>query len=190
MQQNGSDDQARWPGLGNVVHDRRRAARLTLAQLAAKTELSQSFLSQLENGRTNTSLRSLQRIADALSTTATELLAAADSTPGSVIVRAGEGMLEQADRNNDGSVRSLVHGPRDLRALEFTGGTDRGGREFTHQNDELIYVVSGTITVAANGEEVTLSTGDSYYCPSGGGPPGGGAPPPTTNKKEPRAPRR
>ncbi|WP_306796416.1 helix-turn-helix domain-containing protein [Nocardia sp. XZ_19_369] len=163
----GSDDQARWPGLGNVVHDRRRAARLTLAQLAAKTELSQSFLSQLENGRTNTSLRSLQRIADALSTTATELLAAADSTPGSVIVRAGEGSLDQTDWDNDGSVRSLVHGARELRALEFTGGTRRGEREFTHGNDELIYVVSGTITVAASGEEVILSTGDSYYCPSG-----------------------
>ncbi len=45
--------QGRWSGLGGVVHDRRRAARLTLAELAAKTELSQSFLSQLENGRTN-----------------------------------------------------------------------------------------------------------------------------------------
>ncbi|MFI6040769.1 helix-turn-helix domain-containing protein [Nocardia sp. NPDC051321] len=167
MHQIGHDDRARWPGLGNVVHDRRRAARLTLAQLAAKTELSQSFLSQLENGRTNTSLRSLQRIADALNTTATELLAAADSTPDSVIVRAGEGVLEQGDRNNDGSVRSLVHGPRKLRALEFTGGTARDEREFKHQNDELIYVVSGTITVAANGEQVTLSTGDSFYCPSG-----------------------
>ncbi|GAA5087286.1 helix-turn-helix domain-containing protein [Nocardia iowensis] len=164
---NDSDDRARWPGLGAVVHDRRRAARLTLATLAAKTELSQSFLSQLENGRTNTSLRSLQRIADALDTTATELLAAADSTPGAVVVRADEGRLDQADPNTDGSVRSLVHGSRDLRALEFIGGTERGEREFTHPNDELIYVVTGTITVVANGEEVTLSTGDSYYCPSG-----------------------
>ncbi|MFG1791412.1 helix-turn-helix domain-containing protein [Nocardia sp. NPDC049149] len=164
---NQSGDPGRWPGLGRVVHDRRRAARLTLAALAAKTELSQSFLSQLENGRTNSSLRSLQRIADALDTTATELLATADTAPESVLVRAGEGRLHQDDPGQDGSVRSLVHGRRDLRALEFTGGTERGAREFTHQNDELIYVISGTITVAADGTEVTLSTGDSYYCAAG-----------------------
>ncbi len=167
MVRNGSGDPARWAGLGDVVHDRRRAARLTLATMAAKTELSQSFLSQLENGRTNTSLRSLQRIADALGTTATELLAAADNAPGAVLVRAGDGTLEQAQTDNDGSVRSLVHGARDLRALEFTGGTGRGGREFTHQNDELIYVVAGTITLVADGEELTLSTGDTFYCAAG-----------------------
>ncbi len=184
MVRNGSGDPARWAGLGDVVHDRRRAARLTLATMSAKTELSQSFLSQLENGRTNTSLRSLQRIADALGTTATELLAAADNAPGAVLVRAGDGALEQAPTDNDGSVRSLVHGAGDLRALEFTGGTGRGGREFTHQNDELIYVVSGTITLVADGEELTLSTGDTFYCAAGvGGPRGGGPPPPPHHRQ-------
>ncbi|WP_067687721.1 helix-turn-helix domain-containing protein [Nocardia jejuensis] len=156
----------RWHRLGDVVHHRRLTAKLTLAQLAEQTALSQSFLSQLENGRTNTSLRSLQRIADALDTTATDLLAEADTGTAAVIVRAGEDTgLSQAER--DGSVRALVHGSRDLRALEFTGGTDRGEREFTHDNDELIYVVRGTITVADPHTETTLTTGDTYYCESG-----------------------
>lgn len=156
------------PDIGAVVHGRRVAAKLTLAQLAVKTELSQSFLSQLENGRTNTSLRSLQRIADALNTTATDLLAAADTAPAVAVVRADDDTtLAQADRGDDGSVRSLVHGARDLRALEFTGGTQRGDREFAHGNDELIHVVTGTITVVADGEESTLSTGDTYYCAAG-----------------------
>ncbi|MFB7724790.1 helix-turn-helix domain-containing protein [Nocardia sp. NPDC056100] len=155
-------------GLRDVIHRRRRAAGLTLAQLAAHTELSQSFLSQLENGRTNTSLRSLQRIADALGTTATELLAAADSAPTATVVRAADDTaLAQAEHGGDGSVRSLVHGARDLRALEFTGGTERGDREFAHGNDELIHVVAGTITVIAGGEEIVLATGDSYYCVAG-----------------------
>ncbi|RDI53289.1 helix-turn-helix domain-containing protein [Nocardia mexicana] len=155
-------------GLADVVHNRRLAERLTLAQLAERTALSPSFLSQFENGRTNSSLRSLQRIADALGTTATELLAEADPEPGTAVVRASaEPVLTQGDPGDDGSVRSLVHGRRDLRALEFTGGTARGEREFAHDNDELIYVVRGTITVVADDTEITLSTGDTYYCAAG-----------------------
>ncbi|WP_324194707.1 helix-turn-helix domain-containing protein [Nocardia terpenica] len=161
-------DRARRQSLADVVHNRRLAAKLTLAQLARRTALSPSFLSQLENGRTNTSLRSLQRIADALDTTATELLAAADPAPAESVVRAGtNSALAQDDPGVDGSVRSLVHGRRDLRALEFTGGTDRGDREFAHDNDELIYVVRGAITVVADGTEITLATGDAYYCAAG-----------------------
>ncbi|MFI6868450.1 helix-turn-helix domain-containing protein [Nocardia sp. NPDC050406] len=160
-------EQPRWQRLGDVVHGRRRAAGLTLAQLAEQAQLSQSFLSQLENGRTNASLRSLQRISDALGATATELLAAADTATASVVVRAtDDSRLEQAEAH-DGSVRALVHGARDLRALEFTGGTTRGDREFTHDNDELIYVVTGAVTVATPASETTLATGDTYYCVAG-----------------------
>ncbi|WP_280266832.1 cupin domain-containing protein [Nocardia wallacei] len=36
-----------------------------------------------------------------------------------------------------------------------------------HDNDELIYVVRGTITVAADGSEIELATGDTYYCAAG-----------------------
>ncbi|WP_067574947.1 helix-turn-helix domain-containing protein [Nocardia acidivorans] len=154
--------------LSDVIHRRRLAAGLTLAQLSAEAALSQSFLSQLENGRTNTSLRSLQRIADALGTTATELLAAADTAPSAAVVRAGDDTaLAQAEHGGDGSVRSLIHGGRDLRALEFTGGTERGDREFTHANDELIHVLAGTITIIADGAEITLAAGDAYYCAAG-----------------------
>ncbi|MCU1643382.1 MAG: hypothetical protein JWN03_3657 [Nocardia sp.] len=153
--------------LGDVIHNRRLTVKLTLAQLSEHTGLSQSFLSQLENGRTNASLRSLQRISDALGATATELLATADPTPDAVVVRTTDNTrLEQSDHATDGTVRSLTRGPRNLRALEFTGGTHHGDREFTHPNDELIYVVTGTITLEAQGPPTTLTAGDSYYCPA------------------------
>lgn len=159
--------QPRWQRLGDVVHHRRLAAGLTLAQLSDQAQLSQSFLSQLENGRTNASLRSLQRISDALGATATELLAEADTAPTSVVVRAAEDTRLEQSGVQDGSVRTLVHGARDLKALEFTGGTTRGDREFTHANDELIYVATGSITLATPAEEITLEAGDTYYCVAG-----------------------
>ena len=51
---------------------------LTLAAVAERSGLSVPFLSQIENERARPSMRSLQRMADALNTTAVELLAAAD----------------------------------------------------------------------------------------------------------------
>ncbi|WP_278263460.1 cupin domain-containing protein [Nocardia sp. AG03] len=153
--------------LGAVVRDRRRAAGFTLARLSADTGLSPSFLSQLENGHTNTSLRSLQQIADALSTTATALLAAADDTAPAPLVRADENTALAQSDPGAGTVRALVHGDRDLRALEFTGGTDRGDRDFTHRADEIIHVVRGRISLVADGTEYELGPGDTYYCRAG-----------------------
>jgi transcriptional regulator with XRE-family HTH domain len=166
-------DRARQLGLADVVHNRRLAAKLTLARLAQLTALSPSFLSQFENGHTNTSLRSLQRIADALGTTTTQLLAEADPRPSEAVVRAGAQAVlphtdsDETDPEADGSVRSLVHGRRELRALEYTGGTDRSDREFAHDNDELIYVACGSITIVAESEEIELAGGDAYYCAAG-----------------------
>ncbi|MFD3591736.1 helix-turn-helix domain-containing protein [Nocardia sp. NPDC058640] len=162
-----SGDHIRHRQLGTVIHDRRLAAGHTLARLSTETGLSQSFLSQLENGRTNTSLRSLQQIADALSTTATALLAAADDTAPAAVVRAADDTVLPQTDPGAGTVRSLVHGDRDLRALEFTGGTDRGDRDFVHQGDEIIHVTRGAISLIADGTEHELGAGDTYYCRAG-----------------------
>ncbi|MEV0077994.1 XRE family transcriptional regulator [Nocardia neocaledoniensis] len=153
--------------LGSVIRAHRRAAGRTLAVLAAETGLSASFLSQLENGRTNSSLRSLQQIADALSTTATALLAAADDAAPAPIVRADENTALPQDEPGDGTVRVLAHGDRDLRALEFTGGTSRGDRDFAHAGDEIIHVVRGRVSLVADGTEYELGQGDTYYCRAG-----------------------
>lgn len=161
------EDHQRTRRLGAVIREHRRAADLTLARLATETGLSPSFLSQLENGRTNTSLRSLQQIADALTTTATALLAAADAVAPNPLVRATDDTALPQSDPGDGTVRALVHGDRDLRALEFTGGTDHGARDFVHDGDEILHVVRGRVTIRAAGSEHELGPGDTYYCVAG-----------------------
>ncbi|MDT7565916.1 MAG: hypothetical protein QOG76_4540, partial [Pseudonocardiales bacterium] len=56
------------PRVGPVVRALRKELGRTLADVAAASGLSVPFLSQVENGRTSTSLRSLQALADALGT--------------------------------------------------------------------------------------------------------------------------
>ncbi|MFC3549392.1 helix-turn-helix domain-containing protein, partial [Nonomuraea ferruginea] len=64
--------------VGAAVRRRRRALELTLAVVSERSGLSVPFLSQIENDRARPSQTSLEKVADALRTTAVELLAAAD----------------------------------------------------------------------------------------------------------------
>lgn len=153
--------------LGGVIRNRRTELSLTLASVSELSGLSQSFLSQLENGRTNTSLRSLQLIADVLRTTAADLLAQAGDDD-VVVTRHDDPtlVLPLSAAHSDAAVRvrRLVHGQRALRALEFTGrATD--DRTFTHPHDELMYVASGSVITTVGEPPVVeeLHPGDTLY---------------------------
>ncbi|MFI8103081.1 helix-turn-helix domain-containing protein [Streptomyces sp. NPDC101118] len=148
--------------VGAAVRKRRRALKLTLAAVSARSGLSVPFLSQIENERARPSMRSLERVADALETTAVELLAASDSARTVDLVRAGDdtGLAPAA------GVRPLVRGHHQLHALEFTGEQD-AGREYQHRNDELMYVVEGSCQVEAEGRAYRLEAGDSLFLSGG-----------------------
>jgi len=147
-----------------VLRARRKELKLTLGDLAATSGLSVPFLSQIENGRANPSMQSLQDLAAALGTTAVDLVAAADETPGAHLVKADDNARDEGEA---GSVRALVRGHRQLHALEFTGTTDRAAREFAHPNDEILYVVAGRAEVRAGTEVHDLTSGDTLYLPAG-----------------------
>ncbi|KKZ71794.1 helix-turn-helix domain-containing protein [Streptomyces showdoensis] len=153
---------ANTPRVGAAVRRRRRALDLTLADVAGRSGLSSPFLSQIENDRARPSMRSLQRIADALDTTAVQLLAASDATRTVEVVRAGD----DSGLSEDARVRPLVRGRHQLHALEFTGEQE-ADREFRHRNDELMYVADGAVEVEAEGRIHRLGRGDSLLMSGG-----------------------
>ncbi|MFE3326392.1 helix-turn-helix domain-containing protein [Streptomyces sp. NPDC059176] len=147
--------------VGSAVRRRRRALDLTLAAVAGRSGLSVPFLSQIENERARPSRRSLQRVADALETTADELLAAADSARVVAVARA----VDDAPGTGAG-VRNLVPGHHQLHAVEFAGEQDTGG-EHQHNNDELLYVADGAAEVEAEGRAYRLERGDGLFLSGG-----------------------
>ncbi|MZD10451.1 helix-turn-helix domain-containing protein [Streptomyces sp. SID5785] len=154
----GTGDDA--PRVGPGIRRRRRALDLTLADVAGRAGVSVPFLSQVENGRSRPSMSSLQRIADALDTTAVQLLAAAQGPrPVDVVRDAGPAAVR------DG-VRPLIRGHQPLHALEFTGDHD-WGREYRHRGDEILYVADGSAEVEADGSRYVLERGDTLYCAAG-----------------------
>ncbi|MEU5956528.1 XRE family transcriptional regulator [Streptomyces sp. NPDC047525] len=154
------------PRIGPGIRRLRRALDLTLADVAARAGVSAPFLSQVENGRSRPSMGSLQRIADALDTTAVQLLAAADPPRPVDVVRGGSASVREGEGGEgagEARMRPLVRGHQRLHALEFTGDHD-WGREYRHRNDEILYVADGSAEVEADGSVYRLDRGDTLYC--------------------------
>ncbi|RFU86411.1 XRE family transcriptional regulator [Streptomyces triticagri] len=145
--------------VGAAIRRRRRALSLTLAVVAGRSGLSVPFLSQVENERARPSRASLERVADALGTTAVELLCAADARRTVEVVRADHSAEPPG-------VRRLVKGHHQLHALEFAGDPDASG-EFQHRNDELLYVTEGAVEVEAEGRAYRLARGDTLFLSGG-----------------------
>jgi transcriptional regulator with XRE-family HTH domain len=148
--------------VGERLRAIRRSRRATLRTIAARSGLSESFLSQVERGRSSASIASLRRIADALGVSMADLFGP-DGVPGPRVLRRDErpalsfGILG----------RKLLLTPRPLHHLEvFAGELEIGGstgeQPYAHgDSEELFVVLSGTVQLELGGEIFELERGDS-----------------------------
>jgi transcriptional regulator with XRE-family HTH domain len=162
------DETDEWRALGRVIRSRRRARSLTLVDLAGQVELSQPFLSQIENGRARPSLMSLHRLAEALDTTAQALFGGAlDGDEGPSVVRADDVRLLEVDGDSADSVcHILLAGDAPFHLLEFDGLPKEFLDYFTHEGFEATYVINGEVEIDIDGVVTHLHTGDSVSYPS------------------------
>lgn len=147
--------------LGKRVAALRKVVGLSLRGLSSASGLSASFLSQLENGRTNASVGSLRKLAIALGVTPAQLL-----DDSNIHAR---GVLRAADRPTmplSGAEKYVVSIPP-LRNLEvyagrFDPGGDTGSDPYTHGNAQEIFLVTeGTVVLELGNERFNMSSHDS-----------------------------
>src|ERR671934_2711529 len=148
--------------VGERLRAIRRSRRATLRTIAARSGLSESFLSQVERGRSSASIASLRRIGDALGVSMADLFGP-DGLPRPSVLRRDErpalsfGILG----------RKLLLTPRPLHNLEvFAGELEVGGstgdQPYAHgDSEELFIVLSGTVQLELDGEIFELERGDS-----------------------------
>lgn len=173
------NDTGEWEALGGAIRARRLARDLTLVDLAGEADLSQPFLSQIENGRARPSMTSLYRIARALDTTPQALFGRSGlASTAPVMVRADDRRTTVAADDESGSeVDLLLAGDAPFHVLEFQS-LPREFREYwQHDGFEATSVLAGEIEIDLDGEVSTMRTGDfvSYparvphrlRCPSG-----------------------
>jgi mannose-6-phosphate isomerase-like protein (cupin superfamily) len=152
--------------LGGRIRQLRRSRGLTLVQLAAESELSHPFLSQLERGLARPSMGSLDRIARALGSSQLELMASDDDiadsgSTASAVVRADGGVSGPYGLSHG---RLLVQGPSRFHPVEIIGSNTDAGEYFSHIEHEFVYVMAGAVAVDLEGREVELlGPGDSIY---------------------------
>jgi transcriptional regulator with XRE-family HTH domain len=149
--------------VGERLRAIRRLRRATLKTVAQRSDLSESFLSQVERGRANASVASLKRIAAALGVNVADLFEPNGSTGKPRVLR-----REARPNLVFGTLgRKFMLTPRPLENLQvIVGELDAGGSTgddpYTHgDSEELLVVLEGVVSLQLGSEVFELSTGDS-----------------------------
>ncbi|MGH2851283.1 MAG: helix-turn-helix domain-containing protein [Solirubrobacteraceae bacterium] len=152
--------------VGPALRTLRLARNLTIAEASKATDISASFLSLVENNKSDITIGRVTRLVQFYGASLTDLLPAGHGADAD-IVRAGEGRnLHSPEEGMDifmltpDNDRTMVP-----MLLEFEPG---GGRKDygKHAGEEFVYVIEGELLLELEGREPRrLKAGDSAYYP-------------------------
>jgi transcriptional regulator with XRE-family HTH domain len=147
--------------VGERLREIRHTRRLTLLEVAEKAGVSESFLSQVERGRSNASIASLQRIAGVLGYGIGDLFGSGSGRPQ---------IMRKADRpalalGAIGTKYLLTPPPFEnveIAVAELPPGGSTGDEAYVHgESEELVVVIAGQVVVQVDGVSHVLEAGDS-----------------------------
>ena len=150
--------------IGSKIKRLRVRLGLTQEELAARTELTKGFISQLERDITSPSIATLMDILEALGTNVSEFFSEKEND--AVAVYAAEDMFLKADEEAGVTIRWLVTNAQ-KNALEPILVTLVPGAstepDDPHEGEEFGYVLSGTITLVSGDQKHKVRRGDAFY---------------------------
>jgi transcriptional regulator with XRE-family HTH domain len=152
--------------IGAAIRRARKAAGMSVAELARRTQLSQPHLSQLENGRVAPSVAALYSLAGALEIGPDELLPRLEPVPIQV-TRRDEGPIQPGSETENPVMSRLLSGApgRVIEAHELCvlPGQDLGDW-LEHPGEDLVYLVAGRLLVEfGSGRAEQLGAGDCIW---------------------------
>ena len=150
--------------IGSKIKRLRVRLGLTQEELAARTELTKGFISQLERDITSPSIATLMDILEALGTNVSEFFS--DREDDGVMTYAADDMFIKADEEAGVSIRWLVTNAQ-KNALEPILVTLAPGAsteaDDPHEGEEFGYVLSGVITLVSGEQKRKVRRGDAFY---------------------------
>lgn len=158
---------ARGPGHGLVniglrVRAQRQCLGWSLRTVSEKSGLSISFLSQVERDLVAPSISSLKQIAEALGVSIAELLGGAERGPQLVVRRADRPVWSLARVRFEllATGRGRTMEPQ---LLTYEPGADSGEHPISHEGEEFVFVLEGSLTCQLGDDAALLGDGDCAY---------------------------
>ncbi|MDP2681424.1 MAG: helix-turn-helix domain-containing protein [Deltaproteobacteria bacterium] len=152
--------------IGAKLKALRESQKLSLRDLADKTGLSASFLSQLELGQVSPSIASLENIAKALNVYITYFFDDTQKTD-SVVIRKNE-RRKIYSKGSMAIIQPLAHEISKKKIEPFMLALEAGGEAGEHpyssrHGEEFGIVIQGRIGFTLEQNEYVLEEGDSVY---------------------------
>jgi transcriptional regulator with XRE-family HTH domain len=153
--------------IGSRLRQTRKDLELSLADLAKRSGVSIGTLSQLERGLGSPSLRTIERIGQALGVPIYWLLDAqgrGDEAADSVVVRSGQGIALTV--TEEGMEKTLItprsFEPMQLMTVKMEPGSKSSPGYFRHDGIDVGHVLSGSLHIEVDGRLYVLSSGDTF----------------------------
>lgn len=149
-------------GMGERIRRRRQQQELSLQQLADRTGLTPSFLSQVERGVTEPSISSLRRIARALGVPVFYFLLE-DERPEPVVRRSRRRVLRLPGCQGQWELLSPPdpHSQLEVVLTRLPPGEASGDESTTHPGEECFVVLQGEMEIAVADAVYRLEEGDA-----------------------------
>ncbi|MGX1346664.1 transcriptional regulator with XRE-family HTH domain [Bradyrhizobium elkanii] len=153
--------------VGRRIRDLRRSKEMSLEVVAARTDLSIGFISQIERGLSSPSLRVLATLADVLGVGIAALFGATpkDDGAGGVVTR--EVQRAELKLWRTGISKQLLspagsESRLNLFLVHLEPGGNTGDEFYTHDGEEAGLVLQGEMTLTVDTKTWTLKQGDSF----------------------------
>ena len=151
------------PEIGRKIRRLRTKLGLTQEELAARTELTKGFISQLENDITSPSIATLMDILEALGT---DIAAFFNDRADARVVFTPDDTFEKADDDAGTLIRWLVPNAQKNALEPILVTIAPGGKTEEldpHEGEEFGHVLSGTVTLVDGDAKHRVKKGDSFY---------------------------
>jgi len=163
----GFEEHAGHGNLGHVIRTARREAKRTLMQVAEDSDLSISFLSQVERNLLTPSVSALKRIADVLKIPAGSLMFGLESSsrgPNVSLIRSDSRKRVVFPQSHI-AYEMLTPDLRRRMSIFWLNAPPRSqsGPPFSHEGEDAVIVLKGTLRVEIGEVWHELKKGDSLY---------------------------
>ena len=153
--------------LGKKLKAYRQLNNMTIRDLANKTSITSSMLSQIEHGTVNPSINTLRVIAAALDTPLYDFFK--EELEGKVIVHSSERKIIGTKSGSEVSYELLTpdtKGNIEFCMMEIPPGVDSANEMRNHSGEEVAYMQSGKeVELEVEGKIYKLRPGDSIRIP-------------------------